>query len=147
MVENEMNSKIKCLISENGGEFTSKELIDFCSKHGIKRQFFIARTPQHNGVFERKNMIVQEMARTMLLDSKLTYCFWTHAVNTIVHIQNQVMLRNNSDKNPYELWKGILENVKHFMFLELNATSKKKIIEWESLILLWTKEYLFFTQI
>ena len=45
IVENEMDSRIKCLRSNNGGEFTSKEFMDFCSKHGIKRQFFVARTP------------------------------------------------------------------------------------------------------
>jgi hypothetical protein len=114
MVENEMDSKIKCLRSDNGGEFTSKEFMDYCNRHGIKRKFFIARTPQHNGVVERKNRTVQEMARTMLMDSKLTDIFWTHAVHTIVHIQNRVMLRNNNDKTPYELWKGRPTNVKHF---------------------------------
>jgi transposase InsO family protein len=62
MIENEMDSRIKCLISNNGGEFTSKEFMDYCSSHGIKRQFSVARTPQQNGVVERKNMIVQEMA-------------------------------------------------------------------------------------
>ena len=46
MVENEMDSKIKCLRYDNGGEFTSKEFMDYCSKHEIKRQFFVARTPQ-----------------------------------------------------------------------------------------------------
>jgi hypothetical protein len=49
--------------------------MDYCSNHGIKRQFFVARTPQHNGVVERKNRIVQEMARTMIMDSKLTDIF------------------------------------------------------------------------
>jgi transposase InsO family protein len=58
MVENEMDSRIKCLSSDNGGEFTSKEFMDYCSSHGIKRQFSIARTPQQNGVFERKSMTV-----------------------------------------------------------------------------------------
>ena len=62
MVENEMDSKIKCLRYDSGGEFTSKEFIDYCSNHGIKRQFYVARTPQQNGVVERKNKIVQEMA-------------------------------------------------------------------------------------
>jgi transposase InsO family protein len=75
MVENEMDSKIKCLISNNGGEFTSKEFMDYCNNHGIKRQFSIARTPQQNGVVERKNTTVREMARTMLMDSKLTDFF------------------------------------------------------------------------
>jgi hypothetical protein len=58
MVENEMDSKIKCLRFDNGGEFTSKEFMDLCSKHGIKRQFFIARTPQQNEVVERKSRTV-----------------------------------------------------------------------------------------
>jgi hypothetical protein len=55
-------------------------------------------------------IITQEMARTMLMDSKLTDIFWTHAVHTTVHIQNRVMLRNNNDKTPYELWKGSTDN-------------------------------------
>jgi transposase InsO family protein len=54
MVKNEMDSKIKCLGYDNG-EFTSKEFMDFCSKHRIKRKFSIARTPQENGVIERNN--------------------------------------------------------------------------------------------
>jgi transposase InsO family protein len=59
MVENEMDSRIKCLRSDNGGEFTSNKFMDYCSNHGIKRQFSITRTPQQNGVVERKNMTVQ----------------------------------------------------------------------------------------
>ena len=54
------------------------------------------------------------MAQTMIMDSKLTDIFWTQAVHTAVHIQNRVMLRNNTDKTPYELWKGRPANVKHF---------------------------------
>jgi hypothetical protein len=114
MVENEMDSRIKCLRLDNGGEFTSKEFADYYSNHEIKRQFFVARTPQQNGVVERKNKTVQEMAQTMIMDSKLTDIFWTQAVHTAIHIQNRVMLRNNTDKTPYELWKGRPANVKHF---------------------------------
>jgi hypothetical protein len=55
------------------------------------------------------------MAQTMLMDSKLIDIFWTQAVNTVVHIQNRVMLRNITDKTPYDLWKGRLANVKHFI--------------------------------
>jgi hypothetical protein len=50
------------------------------------------------------------MARTMLMDSKLTDIFWTHVVHTSVHIQNKVMLRNHNNKTSYELWKGIKDN-------------------------------------
>jgi hypothetical protein len=45
MVENEMDSKIKCLRFDNGGEFNSKEFMDYCSRHGIKRKFLFAMTP------------------------------------------------------------------------------------------------------
>jgi transposase InsO family protein len=114
MVENEMDSKIKWLRFDNREYLTSKEFMDYCSRHGIKRQFFNARTPQQNGVIERKNRTIQKMARTMIMDSKLIDIFWTHTVHIAVHIQKKVMLRNNIDKNPYELWKGRLANVKHF---------------------------------
>ena len=147
MVENEMDSRIKCLRSDNGGEFTSKEFMDYCNNHGIKRQFSIARTPQQNGVVERKNRTEQEMALTMIMDSNLTEIFWTQAVHIAVHIQNRVILRNNTDKTPYELWKGRPTNVSTKEFLEANATSKEKMVEWESLTLVWTNEYLLVTQV
>jgi hypothetical protein len=54
------------------------------------------------------------MARTMIMDSKLTDTFWTWEMHTTVHIQNRVMLRKNTDKIPYALWKGRPANVKHF---------------------------------
>ena len=50
LVENETEVKIKCLRSDNGGEFTSKEFDLFREIHGSKRQFFAARTPQQNGI-------------------------------------------------------------------------------------------------
>jgi hypothetical protein len=59
-------------------------------------------------------MIVQEMARTMILDSKLIDIFWTQAVYTTVHIKNRVMFKNNTSKTPYKLWKGRPTNVNHF---------------------------------
>ena len=99
--------------SDNGGELTSKEFMDYCSSHGIKK-ISVARTPQHNGVVERKNMTIHEMYQTMLIYYKLTDVFWTHAVHTTVHIQNTVMIKNNTEKTPYELWKGRPTNMKHF---------------------------------
>ena len=66
MAENESGMKIKCLRSDNGGQFTSNDFNYFCEGHEIKRQFSAAKTPQQNGVVERKNRTVQEAARTML---------------------------------------------------------------------------------
>ena len=54
MAENESGMKIKCLRSNNGGEFTSNEFNEFCEGHGIKRKFSPAKNPQHNGVAEKE---------------------------------------------------------------------------------------------
>jgi transposase InsO family protein len=126
MVETKTELKIKCLRSDNGGEFTSKEFMEFYSEHGIKRQFSVARTPQQNGVVERKNITVQEMARTMLMDSTLTNFFWVEAVHTTIHIHYIGMLKNNSDKTPYEIWKGRPANVKKFRVFRRKCYIKRE---------------------
>ena len=61
---------------DNGGEFTSKEFMEYCNIHGIKWKLSTERTPQQNGVVERKNMTIQEMAPTILMDFKLIDIFW-----------------------------------------------------------------------
>jgi transposase InsO family protein len=91
------------LRSDNGGEFTSKYFIQFCENHGIKRQFSSPKTPQHNGVVERKNKTIQEVARTMLNEAKFPDKFWRDEIYTLVHILNRFQLRPNHDKTPYEL--------------------------------------------
>ena len=88
MVENDIDLKIRTLRLDNGGEFTSNEFCNYCEKHGIKSKFSASRTPQQKGVLERKNGTVEEMARTMLNDSKLNDIFWLQSVHTTFHILN-----------------------------------------------------------
>nr|GEW47802.1 ribonuclease H-like domain, reverse transcriptase, RNA-dependent DNA polymerase [Tanacetum cinerariifolium] len=64
----------------------------FCGMKGIKREFSVARTPQQNGVAERKNRTLIEAARTMLADSLLPIPFWAKAVNTACYVQNRESL-------------------------------------------------------
>jgi hypothetical protein len=66
------------------------------------------------------------MARTMLMDSKLIDIFWTQEVHTTIHIQNRVMLRNNTEKTPYEIWKGRPTNVKHFRVFRSKCYIKRE---------------------
>ena len=65
-VENEKGNTIRCLRTDRGGEFCSNNFQNFCEMNGIKRQLTTAYTPQQNGVAERKNCTVVEMARSML---------------------------------------------------------------------------------
>ncbi|GJR90528.1 putative ribonuclease H-like domain-containing protein [Tanacetum coccineum] len=68
-IENQLNQKVKTIRSDNGTEFKNRDVIEFCGLKGIKREYSNARTPQQNGVAERKNMTLIEAARTMLADS------------------------------------------------------------------------------
>jgi hypothetical protein len=114
LVENEKETKIKCLRSDNGGEFTSKDFDLFCETHGIKRQLSPSITPQQNGITERRNRTVQEAARTMLNEAKLFDGYWREDVSTTIYILNRCKLRINSNKTPYELWFGRGPSVKYF---------------------------------
>ena len=79
---------------------------EFCAKKGIKREFSIARTPQQNGVAERKNRTLIEAARTMLADSQLPVPFWAEAVSTACYVLNRVSVTKPQMKTPYELLMG-----------------------------------------
>ncbi|GJS81451.1 putative ribonuclease H-like domain-containing protein [Tanacetum coccineum] len=80
---------------------------EFCREKGIKREYSVARTPQQNGVAERKNRTLIEAARTMLADSKLPTTFWAEAVSTACYVQNRVLVVKPHNKTPYELFRGI----------------------------------------
>nr|GEY55993.1 hypothetical protein [Tanacetum cinerariifolium] len=73
---------------------------------GIKREFSVPRTPQQNGIAERKNRTLIEVARTMLADSLLPIPFWAEAVNTAFYVQNRVLVTKPPNKTPYELLHG-----------------------------------------
>ncbi|GKE92002.1 putative ribonuclease H-like domain-containing protein, partial [Tanacetum coccineum] len=79
-----------------------------------KRDYSNARTPQQNGVAERKNRTLIEAARTMLADSKLPTMFWTEAVSTACYVLNRVLITNPHNKTPYALLTGKTPSISHF---------------------------------
>ncbi|GJS31314.1 putative ribonuclease H-like domain-containing protein [Tanacetum coccineum] len=74
-IENLVDKKVKIIRNDNGTEFKNKVMDDFCREKGIKREYSVARTPQQNGVAERRNKTLIEAARNMLADSKLPTTF------------------------------------------------------------------------
>nr|GEV56221.1 retrovirus-related Pol polyprotein from transposon TNT 1-94 [Tanacetum cinerariifolium] len=72
----------------------------------IKREYSVAKTPQQNGVAERRNRTLIEIARTILADSKLPTTFWPKAVNTACYVQNRVIVVKPHFKTPYKLFRG-----------------------------------------
>ena len=63
---------------------------------------------------ERKNRVVQEMARVMLHNKKMPKSFWGEAVNTTCHTHNRVYFTLDSKQTPYEIWRGKKPVVKYF---------------------------------
>jgi hypothetical protein len=114
LTENQTGKRLKVVRSNRGGDFSSWNFKEFCDKHGIKREYTIPRTPRQNGVVERQNRSVQQMARSMLNERNIPQTYWVEAIHTSIHILNKAHLRPHSDKTPYELWFGRPTSIKHF---------------------------------
>ena len=106
--------KIKHIRSDNGTEFKNSGLDDYLDELGITHELSAPYTPQQNGVVERKNRTLVEMARTMLDEYKNTRHFWIEAIDTTCHIINRVYLHKFFKKTAYELLTDKKPNVSYF---------------------------------
>ncbi|KAH9679144.1 Integrase catalytic domain-containing protein [Citrus sinensis] len=113
-LQNEEGHSIICIRSDHGGEFENHAFENIFNNLGIEHQFSSPRTPQQNGVVERKNRSIQEMARTMLNEKALPKYFWAEAVNTACYVLNRVLIRPHLNKTPYKLWKDRKPNIGYF---------------------------------
>nr|GEW23283.1 putative ribonuclease H-like domain-containing protein [Tanacetum cinerariifolium] len=105
-LENQLSLKVKVIRSDNGTLFKNSDLNQFYELKGIKKEFSIPRTPQENGIAERKNRTLIKAARTMLTDSLLPIPFWAEAVNTACYVQNRVLVTKPQNMTLYELLHG-----------------------------------------
>nr|GFA96148.1 ribonuclease H-like domain-containing protein [Tanacetum cinerariifolium] len=110
-LENLLSLKVKIIRCDNGTEFKNADLNQFCRLKGIKREFSVLKTPQQNGIAERKNRTLIEAARTLLADSLPPIPFWAEAVNTACYVQNRVLVTKLHNKTPYELLHGRLQSI------------------------------------
>ena len=88
-MEKETGKPVKCLRSDNGGEYTSFEFRSYCEENGIKRQFIVKMTPQQNGVSERMNRTLTEKARSLRLQASLPKVFWGDAITFSCFLVNR----------------------------------------------------------
>ncbi|GKA31656.1 retrovirus-related pol polyprotein from transposon TNT 1-94 [Tanacetum coccineum] len=124
-IENLVDHKVKVIRCDNGTEFKNREMNQFCEMKGILRQFSVARTPQQNGVAERRNRTLIEAARTMLADSKLPTTFWAEAVNTACYVQIEYHLGKFDGKADEGFFVGYSLNSKAFRVFN----SRTRIVE------------------
>ncbi|GJX66803.1 retrovirus-related pol polyprotein from transposon TNT 1-94 [Tanacetum coccineum] len=98
-----LNKTVRFIRTDNGTEFVNKTLYDYYESVGIFHQKTVPRTPQQNGVVERRNRTLVEAARTMLIFSKAPMFLWAEAVATACYTQNRSLIHTRHDKTPYEL--------------------------------------------
>jgi hypothetical protein len=106
--------RIKKIRSDNGTEFKNSQIERFLEEEGIKNEFSSPYTPQQNGVVERKNITLLDMARTMLDEYKTPDRFWAKAINPACYSISWLYLRRILKMTSYELLTGIKPNVSYF---------------------------------
>ena len=97
----EKDTVVARIRSDHGREFENTKLTIFCNDQGTHQEYSSPKTPQQNGIVERKNKVVQEMAQVMLHNKKKPKSFWGEAVNTACLTLNRVYFRPDSKKTPY----------------------------------------------
>ncbi|GJT21984.1 retrovirus-related pol polyprotein from transposon TNT 1-94 [Tanacetum coccineum] len=98
-----LNKTVRYICTDNGTEFVNKDLTDYYERVGIFHQKTVLRTPQQNGVVERRNRTLVEASQTMLIFSKAPMFLWVEVVATACYTQNRSLIHTRHDKTPYEL--------------------------------------------
>lgn len=111
--EKQVGLPLNALHTNKGGEFTSKEFVDYCEEHGIHQQLTAPYSPQQNVVAKRKNRMVIEMARTMLHEMKLPISLWAEAVASVIYLLNRSPTSALKHQTPYEALNGRKASVEH----------------------------------
>ena len=106
LAENQSGHRLKCLRTDNGGEYMSRAFEQLCDERGIKRQLTAPYTPPQNDMAERMNRTIQERVRSMLSHVGLPEHFWTKAVTTAVHIINRLPCSGIDFQVVEEIWIG-----------------------------------------
>jgi hypothetical protein len=110
-LNNEHPNCLKAIHGDNGTEFKNISFDQFCLKHGVDQQFFAPHVPQQNGVVERKNCTLVEMARMMLDEHRALRRFWADAISIACYISNRIFLRSIPHLTPFELRFGCKPSV------------------------------------
>lgn len=135
MVEVQFKKQIKRIRCDNGGEFTSGDMMEFYNKKGILLETSCPHTPQQNGVVERKHRHLLETARALRFEANLPKRFWGECVLTAAYIINRLPSKVLKNKTPYELiWDekpdyGILRIFGCLVFFKNNNTKGDKFEE------------------
>ncbi|KAL8094563.1 hypothetical protein AgCh_036190 [Apium graveolens] len=114
LAEKQSGHYLKTLRSDRGGEYTSNLFRSFCRAHDINHQLTTTYTPQQNGVAERKNRTILDMAKSMVKAKHLPRTFWAETVLCAVYLLNRCPTKSVRNNTPNEAWSGSKPTVGHF---------------------------------
>jgi len=98
--ERESGKQVKRFRTDGGGEYTSKNFVEYLKSEGILKETTTPYTPQSNGVVERANRTIMERVRCMLDDAGLSKKYWAFAVSVAVYLNNPTPTRLVIGKTP-----------------------------------------------
>jgi transposase InsO family protein len=124
LVENQTGKRIKKLHTDNGGEYVNKDVEHVCSESSIALQHTVPYTTQQNGVAERKNKTLKEMANCILQARALPPKLWVGAINCEAYIQNRVPNKSVKGVTTYEAWSEKKPEVTHFRIFGSRAWAR-----------------------
>ncbi|GJT87543.1 retrovirus-related pol polyprotein from transposon TNT 1-94 [Tanacetum coccineum] len=113
MIQRNLQAQVISVRTDRGTEFLNKTLHAYFKEEGIEHQTSTPRTPEQNGVVERRNRTLVEAARTMLSASKLPLSFWAEAVATACYTQNRSIIISTHGKTAYHIINDRKPSIKH----------------------------------
>nr|GEX17740.1 integrase, catalytic region, zinc finger, CCHC-type, peptidase aspartic, catalytic [Tanacetum cinerariifolium] len=114
MIQVRLKTHVHRIRTDNETEFVNQNLREYYKKVGISHETSIARSSQQNGVVERQNRTLIEVARIMLIYAKALLFLWAEAVTTVCYTQNHSIIRLHYNKTPYELLHDKLPDLSFF---------------------------------
>nr|GFB64183.1 hypothetical protein [Tanacetum cinerariifolium] len=113
MIQRNLQAPVIIVCTDRGTEFLNKTLNAFFKEEGIEHQTLTARTPEQNGIVERRNRTLVEAARTMLSASQLPLFFWDEAIAIACYTQNRFIIIPTHGKTPYHIINDRKPSIKH----------------------------------
>ena len=106
MVERSTGRKLKAIRTDNGGEFTSKELETHLMAEGVRHELTVPNNPEQNGVAERMKQTLVETSRSILVNANLPHKFWAEPLSTATYLCNRSRTTAVCWMTPHEALTG-----------------------------------------
>ena len=134
--ERETGRKALSIRTDNGKEYVNEVVKNMLASRGVVHELSPAYVKQANGMAERENRTLCDMARSLLFNADLTteerHLLWAEATATAAYLRNRVPTRGRKDVTPYELWFGKKPNIGHLRvfgspaYVRIPDTKRKK---------------------